>query len=210
MTEPVRMNDGHWIMPGFIVGDGNPAAVAISEGDNLLKWTLSVIPRSAVKHRMWGESSVVVHGSHVLNIARFGHRALALVAESRDYGQTWTASKISNLPMATSKPCAGVLSTGQSYLICTTTADSKHRRSPLTIAIGEAGGGTFSQVYTIRHAKLDDGPGESSPNAQLSYPYAVEHQGKLYVGYSNSNGRRGNHNSAELAVIPIESLRIDH
>jgi hypothetical protein len=30
--------------------------------------------------------------------------------------------------------------------------------------------------------------------------------GKLYVGYSNNGGRRGNLNSAELAVIPIESL----
>ncbi|MDP7016858.1 MAG: exo-alpha-sialidase, partial [Pirellulaceae bacterium] len=28
MTEPVKMNDGNWIMPGFIVGRGNPAAVA--------------------------------------------------------------------------------------------------------------------------------------------------------------------------------------
>ena len=27
------------------------------------------------------------------------------------------------------------------------------------------------------------------------------------LGYSNSGGRRGNHNSAELAVIPIEKLK---
>ena len=39
MTEPVKMDDGNWIMPGFSVGQGNPAAVAISTGDDLKKWT---------------------------------------------------------------------------------------------------------------------------------------------------------------------------
>ena len=42
----------------------------------------------------------------------------------------------------------------------------------------------------------------------LSYPCATEHEGKLYIGYSNGGGRRGNHNSAELAVVPIESLAV--
>ena len=50
------------------------------------------------------------------------------------------------------------------------------------------------------------GPGDVADNASLSYPYAIEHEGKLYVGYSNSGGRRGNHNSAELAVIPVREL----
>jgi len=47
----------------------------------------------------------------------------------------------------------------------------------------------------------------------LIKPYAIEHDGKLYVGYSNSGGEAGrvgegrqlwNNNSAELAVIPIK------
>lgn len=59
----------------------------------------------------------------------------------------------------------------------------------------------------IRHAVWKDGPGESDPGAALSYPYAIEFQDKLYVGYSNNGERRGNHNSAELAVIPIENLK---
>lgn len=37
MTEPVNMADGNWITPGFILAQGNPAAVAISAGDNLKK-----------------------------------------------------------------------------------------------------------------------------------------------------------------------------
>ena len=206
MTRPVRMDDGNWIMPGFVVSKANPAAVAISDGDNLKKWTLVKIPVSDSVQKMWGESSIVVTGSRVLNVARYGTSASALTAVSNDYGHTWSSSSISDLPMTTSKPCAGTLSTGQPYLICTTTADSGYRRSPLTIAVGRPGEMSFRHVYVIRHAEFPTGPGESTQNASLSYPYAVEHQGKLYVGYSNSGGRRGNENSAELAVIDVSSL----
>lgn len=206
MTEPVKMDDGNWIMPGFIAGQGNPAAVAISSGDDLKKWKLVIISRGAGVRNMWGESSVLVDGPRVTNIARYGAKALALAASSSDYGRTWTPSVECNLPMAASKPCSGVLSNGQRYLICSTTADGGNRRSPLTIAVSKPGENTFSKVFVIRHAVFEDGPGESDPGAALSYPYAVEYQGKLYVGYSNNGERHGNNNSAELAVIPIEKL----
>ena len=49
----------------------------------------------------------------------------------------------------------------------------------------------FSKVFVIRHAEFPGGPGESHPNAALSYPCATEHDGKLYVGYSNSGGNVG-------------------
>jgi len=209
MTEPVKMDDGNWIIPGFIVGQGNPAAVAISAGDDLKKWKTVIIPRSGQVGNMWGESSIFVHGPRVTNIARYGGKALALVASSNDYGQTWTPSTESNLPMAATKPCSGVLSNGQRYLICSTTADGGNRRSPLTIAVSRPGENTFSKVFVIRHAVFEEGPGESNPGAALSYPYAVEHQGKLYVGYSNNGQRQGNNNSAELAVIPIEGLVVE-
>jgi hypothetical protein len=41
----------------------------------------------------------------------------------------------------------------------------------------------------------------------LSYPCATEHDGKLYVGFSNNGGRKGNLNSAEMAVIPMDRLK---
>lgn len=157
---------------------------------------------------MWGESSIIVDGAQITNIARYGGAPLALAAMSKDYGRTWTSSAESNLPMATSKPCSGVLSTGQRYLICSTTADGGGRRSPLTIAVGKQGENTFFKVFVIRHAVFPEGPGESHRNAALSYPYATEYQGKLYVCYSNNGERNANHNSAELAVIPLSSLAI--
>ena len=208
MEQPVRMTNGNWIMGGLIVGRGNPPAVAISHRDDLTKWDLVVIGKPA-SQRMWGESTTIVDGAKVINISRFGARALALVATSRDYGRTWTQSLPSNLPMVTSKPYAGVLSNGQRYLVCTTTADSGGRRSPLTIALSRPGKRQLSRVFKIRDAEFKRGPGDSHPRAKLAYPYAVEHEGNLYVGYSNSGGRKGmNINSAELAIIPLGSLTV--
>ncbi len=216
LQEPLRLPDGNWIMAGFRAGGGNPAAVAISRGDDLTKWDLVVIPKPAGL-TMWGESTVFIDGRRVTNIARCdGKRPVALVAVSEDCGRTWTPSRPSNLPMAASKPYAGTLSTGQRYLICSTTADGGNRRSPLTLALSRPGESVFSHLFVIRHALFPQGPGESHPKAALSYPYAVEHDGNLYIGYSNSGagiGRKGqgrerwNNNSAELAVVPLDALK---
>jgi hypothetical protein len=117
--------------------------------------------------------------------------------------------------MVTSKPYAGTLSSGEHYLIATTTADGGKRRSPLTIALTRPGETLFSRIYTIRLANALNVPGESHANAALSYPYAIEHEGKLYVGYSNNGGNVGrvgegkqlwNNNSAEMAVVPVKAL----
>ncbi len=210
MNQPVRMDDGNWIMPGISAGPYSnaktfPAAVAISHGDDFTKWDFVSIPvHEGLK--MWGESSIIVDGANVLNIARYGGKALALISQSTDHGRTWSTMGESNLPMTTSKPAAGMLSTGQRYLVCTTAANNGGKRYPLTIAVSEPGSPVLSKVFVIRHAE-HDGAGESNPRASLSYPCATEHEGKLYVGYSNNGGRKGNLNSAEMAVIPVEKLK---
>jgi hypothetical protein len=72
-------------------------------------------------------------------------------------------------------------------------------------------------VLKARLAEFPEGPGESHSRALLAYPYAVEHEGRLYVAYSNKGGEVGrartaddkeipNSNSMELAVIPLDSL----
>ena len=53
------------------------------------------------------------------------------------------------------------------------------------------------------------GSGESIEGAALSYPYAVEHEGELYVAYSNDGARGANRNSAERAVTPVPNLRAE-
>ena len=209
MNQPVKMEDGNWIMPGFIVEQNYPAAVAISHGDDLKSWTVKVISCNADVGRMWGESAILVDGERVTNIARYGAKPLALVSTSSDYGRTWSPSTVSNLPMAASKPCSGILSNGQRYLIGSSTADGGNRRSPLTIAVSKPGQNEFLKLFVIRDAVFEDGPGESDSGAALSYPYATEYRGKLYVGYSNNGSRRGNDNSAELAVIPLGKLEVE-
>ena len=221
MQQPIRMDDGNWILAGISAGGDapaggeHPAAVAISQGDNFLKWDLVRLSQVPGLGKVWGESTVLVEGKRITNLSRYGAEANALTATSEDYGRTWTLMLPSNLPMATSKPYAGVLSTGQRYLVCSTSADGGGRRAPLTIAVSRPGETLFSKVFVIRHALFPEGPGESHERVSLSYPYAIEHEGHLYVGYSNNGGNVGrigegrelwNNNSAELAVIPIVEL----
>lgn len=209
MQEPQKMADGNWIMAGFRVANGYDVvghlpAVAISRGDDLTRWDLVVIDAAPNLGDVWGESGVIVEGSRITNIARYGARPLALVSTSTDSGRTWTSAAPSNLPMATSKPYVGMLSTGQRFLACTTTADSGGSRAPLTIAVSRPGQPLFSKVYVVRHSVSDKTPGVSDKRADFSYPYAVEHDGRLYVGYTHKS-----HAANELAVIPVASLTAD-
>jgi hypothetical protein len=209
MQQPLKMDDGNWIMAGFRIGGqfgqaGNLPAVAISQGDNFTEWDLVVIPTEPGLGSIWGESTVIVQDDQILNIARYGKQALALVSTSKDNGRTWSPATRSNLPMATSKPYAGTLTTGQHYLVCTTTADTGGKRSPLTIAISRPGESVFSKVFLVRDSVSDATPGVSDPKADFSYPYAVEHDGKLYIGYTHKS-----HAANELAIIPIDQLSVE-
>lgn len=211
LNQPVPLADGNWLLPGISAGayserNTNPPAVAISQGGDFTRWSFVSIPAPRGM-RVWGESSVLAGGAEVWNISRYGAKPLALISRSRDHGRTWTTVGESNLPMATSKPAAGVLSNGQRYLVCTTAAGNGGRRNPLTIAVSRPGEELLSQVFVIRHALHPGQPGESAESLSLSYPYATEQDGKLYVGYSNNGGRRGNLNSAELAIIPVAALQ---
>ena len=209
MQEPQRMSDGNWIMSGFRVANGlevkgHLPAIAISRGDNFTKWEMVVIqPDKSLGTNLWGESTVIVEKTQITNIARYGSKALALVSTSEDHGRTWTPATASNLPMATSKPYAGTLSTGQRYLVCTTTADTGGKRSPLTIAVSKPGESLFSRVFLIRTSVFERTTGVSAANADFSYPCAVEHEGLLYIGYTHKS-----HIANELAVIPVSSLEI--
>ncbi|MFM7539091.1 MAG: exo-alpha-sialidase [Planctomycetota bacterium] len=211
MQEPRMMADGNWIMAGFRVSKGHGVrggelpAVAISRGDDFTKWDMTVINTDpALGTNIWGESTVIVDKNRITNIARYGQKAVALVSTSNDFGRTWSEAKASNMPMTTSKPYAGTLRNGQRFLVCTTTADTGGRRSPLTIAVSKAGEPVFSKVFLIRNSVSDRTSGVSAPNADFSYPYAVEHAGKLYIGYTHKS-----HAANELAVIPVDALKIE-
>jgi uncharacterized repeat protein (TIGR02543 family) len=215
MQEPQQMADGNWIMSGVRITFGlepgvvgHLPAVAISQGDDFTKWRMVLIhtDSSVGTTNLWGESTVIVEPTKITNIARRSAgvvRGDALVSISKDHGLTWTPAAESNLPMATQKPYAGTLSTGQRYLIGTITADTNGTRSPLTIAVSEPGETLFSRVFLIRTSVFDGTPGISAPNADFSYPYAVERNGQLYIAYTDKE-----HIYNELVVIPVSSLEI--
>lgn len=97
MQQPLLMENGNWIMAGLQCDHGNHAAVAISHGNDFLKWDLVVIPApSGIE--MWGESTVIVLGKRILNISRYGKKTMALFSVSEDYGRSWTECRESNLP----------------------------------------------------------------------------------------------------------------
>jgi hypothetical protein len=206
---PLKMDDGNWIIAGCNTKSGWPkaeAAVAISHGKDLMKWDRVIIPKAPGD--MWGESELIVDGARILSVARSQDKnfPVLLVAVSEDYGRTWTPSQPSNLPFVTSKPCAGILSNGQRYVIGTTNVSNPSSRSPLTIAVSRPGEEKLSKVFIIK-------------NGMGSYPAATEHDGKLYVGYSATPDRQlpqvegrmsYNRNAAELAAIPIQSLHPDN
>lgn len=222
LQQPLKMTYGEWIMAGAYFGEkGTIPAVAICKGNNFLHWEVKTISTPV---NVWGECTVIPDGANVLLISRSSngtpkfdgyYHPLAWVSFSKDYGHTWSELQPSNLPMAASKPYAGILSNGQRYLIGTTTADSKNARRPLTIAVSKPGENSFTKIYCIRRAVHKKGKVESNPKASLAYPYAIEYKGYLYVVYSNSGGRSGadrsmwNNNSAELAIIPIKELLAD-
>jgi len=197
MCEPVRMNDGNYIMSGIYVASGykdpdNSAAVAISHGSDVLHWDMVKLDRSE-DVLVWGECSVTVRKNKCRLYCRQHPGPLkALYAESLDYGKTWTTLDSSDLPMIDSKPYCGTLSTGQDYLICSSAADI-HGRDPLTIALTEPGKDAFSKIFAI-----DEG-------SVLSYPYAIELNRMLYVAYSSAEGYT-NRNAAKLAIIDLKEF----
>jgi hypothetical protein len=71
----------------------------------------------------------------------------------------------------------------------------------LTIAVSKPSESVFSKVFLIRTSVFQGTPGVSAANIDFSYPYAVEHEGQLYIGYTHKS-----HAASELAVIPVRSL----
>ncbi len=198
---PVRMDDGNFIMAGRVADRPRTKpewpAVAISDGENLARpWT--VVRLMDERLPPFPETTVWVDGADVTAMVRApgGGRAFT----SGDYGRTWSGPLPNNLPIEHSKLYAGLLSTGQRYLVWNVPAEpGGRRRNELVIGVGRPGGQRLAAVWQIRHGhspELGVGP-------EWSYPYAVEHDGKLYVIYTSQK------NHSAMTIIPVESLAIE-
>ncbi len=205
---PVLMEDGNYIMagrasisPGTI---GEWPAVAISDGTNITDpWT--IIRLTEDRLRRFPEPTVWVDGKNITAISRSNpdqppqpsSNVVGRVFTSSDYGRNWRGPILHNLPeLANSKLYAGVLSSGQRYLVWT--IPSGGYRNELVIAVSRPGEEQLAAVWQLQHgrsAELGVGP-------EWSYPYAAEHHGKLYVIYTSQK------NHSVMTIIPVTSLKL--
>lgn len=194
MCNPFRMKNGNYIMAGLSADDVayGKAAVAVSDGENMLKWEVTELESSDFSY-LWGESTVLDFGERLLLIARSGGNRCAAVSESFDYGKTWTSMSESNLPICQSKVYGGSLPNGEKYLIFN--YDTPKDRDTLCVAVGKE---SFERLYYIKKGY------EEEPvyimTHQWSYPYAYVDGDKLYVTYNQ------NKENAMLSVIPLASI----
>lgn len=191
--QPMKMPTGNYITGGQDK-DGYPV-VAISEGENILKWTTVPIPFPPELAPSFAETTVVTEKEDVIAIIR-GGGGVAWYSRSSDGGLTWESARPTNLVMPRAKAYLGRLSTGHPYLI-----SNIKNRDTLCVSIGEPGGTTLNRIFRIRDGKSQAPrfPGHAK-SKQWSYPYAYEFDRHLYVVYSIGKEECG------LSIIPISSL----
>lgn len=194
--EPKRMKNGNFITGGQDK-NGLPV-VATSHGDDVTKWDTVSIPFDPQLNPSYAETTVWVGEKKVVAVIR-GGRNVAWVATSEDFGHSWSKARPSNFPMPRAKAYAGHLSSGQRYLV-----SNLKNRDTLVISVSKPGEETLSKIFRIRHGKsIPPRFAGQSKSKQWSYPYAHEHDGKLYVVYSMGKEDCG------LTVLPIDSLKVD-
>ncbi|TVS14724.1 MAG: exo-alpha-sialidase [Planctomycetaceae bacterium] len=202
---PVLMEDGNYIMAGRVADKPKTKpewpAVAISNGDNITEpWTVIRLMDDRLK--VFPETSVWVDGKNITAISRCrpdqtpnGCSSPGRVFTSSDYGRTWCGPICHNLPeLQDTKVYGGSLSSGQRYLVWTTPP----AREGLVIAVSRPGEEQLAAVWQLQHgrsAELGVGP-------EWSYPYAVEHDGKLYVIYTSQKKH------SVMTIIPVASLEL--
>lgn len=205
LSAPVKLDNGNWMLAGC--STMWMGAVAISRGDDLTRWDV-ILPDT--DGEVFTEAGAWTDGNKVFLVlrngtARVGDQYHAAVAQSEDFGRTFAPCEVSNLPMCTTKPFCGRLSDGRPFLVFNQSIDgAPHDRSRLLLGVGEKGSFRIDRVYLI-----DEGqPIPAGRRLMLSYPYAREFGGKLYITYSNESAPNvgPNNNDAMLAIVDIDSL----
>ena len=202
--EPKALPGGGWIVAGDEgTYPGHGPAVALIDANDPTRWRVVKIPPPPGSAEMYAaETTLWVDRHEVVAIIRNTKAPNALMSVGTDGGRSWTPAADSNLPMAWSRAYAGVLSTDQRYLI--SNLDRGWDRDILAVAVSRPHERYLGRVWTIRRGKSKPPlyPGKSKA-PQWSYPWAIEHDGKLYVVYAVGKEDCG------LSVIPVSALRVD-
>ena len=162
----------------------NQPRVALSDGDDLCRWEVVEIPSHPEQRLNFAEISLVVDGQNVTAHVRSRIEAV-FVSESSDGGHTWSDLAESNLPMSSSKTCAGRLSTGQRYLALNLRAPEMGRRDVLAVAVSSPDEPLLRRLVLLRRGRSPAVPdGSRYQSSQWSYPSVQEYDGNVYITYS--------------------------
>jgi hypothetical protein len=110
-------------------------------------------------------------------------------AVSKDHGETWSAPARTEYPNATSKLFS--LRTSRGYRVLISNANPALGRREMHLALSEDG-----DSFT-RMAKLDI---PSAKATTFQYPHAIEHDGALYIAFSNKK------NVTEVLRVSLEEI----
>lgn len=198
-TAPVLMSNAEYILPGRMADEIDAkslfSAVAISDridGD----WELVQLPTGDLC-KPHPETTVYADTDCITALVRSDHGSVQ-VFESKDFGRTWMGPYPQNLPIAASKMYAGVLSTGQRYLLCS--INSEGYRELLTVSVSRPCEPMLCRMWAIRNGfdlpHIGVGP-------EWSYPSACEYEGTLYITYTSEKRH------CMMTAIPVESLCAD-
>ena len=120
-------------------------------------------------------------GTLVLLLRDDGGSRCLWVSESRNNGLSWSTPQPTNMPDATSKCCAGQLSSGTYYIISNPNPNGE--RIPLTLALSDDGF-VFSRLAVLRDEATAPRLSGRFKGPGYQYPNAIERGGQLHVIYS--------------------------
>jgi hypothetical protein len=202
---PQSLADGNFIMAGRMADQRGRKptipAVALSRGERLTEpWRLvRLLPTGKLPGSEtipFPETTAIVEGREIMALVR-REKGNSLLFFSHDHGRTWSEPSEHNFPTESSKIYAGLLSTGQRYVLCNLPCGT--RRALLVLAVGRPGQKTLSKIW-----KLRDGPSLAlTAGPEWSYPCAIEFDGTLYVVYTSEK------HHCVLTTVPVKSLAVD-
>lgn len=196
LEAPKPQANGNWILGGE--DRDAHSAVAIIPKDSFLKWKVVPIPFPGGGKDFEPQFSVIPDRNEVLAIVRNSPDAkFARMAFSRDFGEAWSPILESNWMMTDAKSYAGILSTDQRFLV-----SNVPNRENLMLAVSRPGAQSLSRVFKIREGRSVQPLYPGNPKKpQWSYPYATEHDGKLYIAYDVGK------EDLEMAIVPVPAVQ---
>ncbi len=208
---PQKLNNGNWIMAGRVASALGELplipAVVISNGEDIESpWRVVKLQEEKFNENQHPETTVIVEGAILYAFTRVnGKKYTPKLYTSNDFGESWTEISNHDFRAASSKLYAGILSTGQKYVVFNyPMSNGTDGREVLALAISAKNEQElkFSKLFKIRSSKLAGSPADSH------YPCVLEYDKKLFVIYTAEfPGEKKR--QCELAIIPIESLAVN-